>query len=139
VPIGLVPGLTRTSPLGRSSPTEHRRPGCGFDVVELESERTLVLRSNSHLPMSWRDRAVLDWTWVFVLTPVEDGRRTRFHFRSRWVSHPWWFTLSGWLGVVPADFVMSPGMLRGVKQRAENPASVACARSPIAVALITER
>ena len=32
---------------------------------------------------------------------------------------PWWFTLAGWLGIVPADFLMSHDMLHGVKQRAE--------------------
>ena len=33
-----------------------------------------------------------------TLTPVDAGRRTRYHFRSRWVTTPWWFTLGGWLG-----------------------------------------
>jgi len=92
---------------------------CGLHVVGLVPERTLVLRSNSHLPLSWRDRARLDWTWTFVLTPLDGGRRTRFHFRSRWVTQPWWLTLGGWLAIVPADFVMSRDMLRGVKRRAE--------------------
>jgi hypothetical protein len=69
--------------------------------------------------MSWREHASLDWTWTFVLTPLDDGRRTRYHFRSRWATQPWWFTLSGWLGVVPADFVMSRDHLKGVKERAE--------------------
>ncbi|WP_406832074.1 hypothetical protein ABEG17_04390 [Pedococcus sp. KACC 23699] len=91
----------------------------GLHVVEIQPERALVLRSNSHLPMNWRDRATLDWTWVFVLTPVDDGQRTRYHFRSRWVTDPWWFTLGGWLGIVPADFLMSRDHLRGVKRRAE--------------------
>lgn len=92
---------------------------CGLYVLEIQPERALVLRSNSHLPQAWRNRATLDWTWAFVLTPEADGRRTRFHFRSRWVTSPWWLTLSGWLGIVPADFVMSRAMLRGVKERAE--------------------
>ena len=92
---------------------------CGLTVVRLEPERTLVLRSDSHLPLSWRERARLDWTWAFVLTPLDGGSRTRFHFRSRWVTEPWWLTLGGWLAVVPADFVMSRDLLRGVKARAE--------------------
>lgn len=92
---------------------------CGLYVKVLEPERALVLRSNSHLPMSWRKHANLDWTWAFVLTPLDDGQRTRFHFRSRWTTEPWWFTASGWLGIVPADFVMSRDMLRGVRKRAE--------------------
>lgn len=92
---------------------------CGLYVVELQPERALVLRSNSHLPMSWRRRASLDWTWSFVLTPTDDGRRTRYHFRSRWATAPWWFSAVGLLGVVPADFVMSHDHLRGVRSRAE--------------------
>jgi hypothetical protein len=92
---------------------------CGLYVVELIPERALVLRSNSHLPMSWRERATLDWTWTFVLTPHEGGAQTRYHFRSRWVTEPWWFTAAGWLGVVPADLVMSRDMLRGVRRRVE--------------------
>ena len=79
----------------------------------------------SHLPASWRKKhkAALDWSCAFVLLPVDDGRRTRFVFRSRWTTAPWWLTLGGWLAVVPADFVMSRDMLHGVKQRAEAVAS----------------
>lgn len=98
---------------------------CGLHVVRLKPERALVLRSNSHLPMGWRDRATLDWTWAFVLTPVDGGRRTRYHFRSRWVTAPWWFTLCGWLAIVPADFLMSRDHLKGVKERAERLTPVA--------------
>ena len=35
------------------------------------------------------------------------------------MTKPWWFTVFGWLIVVPADFVMSRDMLHGVKERAE--------------------
>ena len=77
------------------------------------------MHSTSHLPMSWRDRARLDWTWTFVLVPVDGVTRTRFLFRSRWTTSPWWLTLGGWLAVVPADFVMARDMLHGVKARAE--------------------
>ena len=38
---------------------------------------------------------------------------TTSHFRSRCVTSPWWFTLGGWLGIVPADFVMARDMLKG--------------------------
>lgn len=93
---------------------------CGLVVEEIEPERSLVLHSTSHLPMSWREHATLDWSWDFVLTPVDAGRRTRFHFRSRWTTSPWWLTLGGRLGIVPADFLMSRDMLRGVKRRAEH-------------------
>jgi hypothetical protein len=95
----------------------------GLIVEELEPERGMALRSNSHLPMSWRDKASLDWSWAFILLPLDNGRRTRFLFRSRWVTSPWWFTVAGWLGIVPADFIMSRDMLNGVKQRSEALAS----------------
>jgi hypothetical protein len=101
---------------------------CGFTVVQLEQARTLVLRSSSHLPAAWRRRAALDWTWTFVLTPLDDGRRTRFHFRSRWSCRPWWLTVASRAAVVPADFVMSRAMLRGVRSRAEGRRSVVAQR-----------
>lgn len=96
---------------------------CGLTVEQCEPEHALVLRSNSHLPMNWRDRAALDWTWTFVLTPLDGGSRTRFHFRSRWATRPWWLSAFGLLVIVPADFVMSRDMLRGVEQRAERSAA----------------
>jgi hypothetical protein len=94
---------------------------CGFVVEELDSGRVLVLRSTSHIPESWRTKygASLNWSWTFSVAPLDKGRRTRFHFRSRWMTTPWWFTLFGWLIVVPADFVMSRDMLHGVRERAE--------------------
>jgi hypothetical protein len=92
---------------------------CGMTVEVLEPNRALVLHSTSHLPRSWRGRAAADWSWAFMLTPVDGGRRTRFLFRSRWSTAPWWLTAAGWLGIVPADFVMARAMLRGVRRRAE--------------------
>jgi hypothetical protein len=77
------------------------------------------MHSTSHLPRAWRDRADLDWSWSFVLMVPGDGAGTRFIFRSRWTTSPWWFTAAGWLVIVPADFLMSRDMLNGVKQRAE--------------------
>jgi hypothetical protein len=97
------------------------RTGCGFIVQEIDQGQALVLRSTSHLPARWRSaRAVsVDWSWSFVLRPVAGGHRTRFHFRSRWRTAPWWMTVGSRLVVVPADFVMSRDMLHGVKRRAE--------------------
>ncbi len=92
---------------------------CGFIVEHIESERVLVLHSTSHLPVSWRGRAQLDWSWVFSLAPLDAGARTRFLFRSRWRTEPWWLTFGGRFGIVPADLIMSRDMLRGVQQRAE--------------------
>jgi hypothetical protein len=95
--------------------------GCGFVVERLQPHRALVLHSTSHLPPRWREQhhAALDWSWAFVLRPLDSGRQTRFSFRSRWSTAPWWFTLGGRLLIVPADFLMSRDMLHGVKQRAE--------------------
>lgn len=115
----LVPELQQLD-VGDFIPDGPPETECGLYVRFLEPDRALVLQSNSHLPMSWREHADLDWTWAFVLTPVEEGRRTRFHFRSRWTTRPWWFTAFGWLAVVPADFVMSRDMLRGVRERVES-------------------
>lgn len=99
---------------------------CGLYVEVLEPQWVLVLHSNSHLPLRWRQRGrEVDWSWAFVLSPVDEGRRTRFHFRSRWRTTPWWMTAAGWLVLVPADFLMSRDMLRGVKQRSERPATMA--------------
>ncbi len=93
----------------------------GFVVEDLVANRALVLHSTSHLPASWREaeRATLDWSWTFVLTPLDGGSRTRYLFRSRWATAPWWFSVGGWLGIVPADFVMSRDHLHGIKDRSE--------------------
>ena len=61
----------------------------------------------------------MDWSWTFILTPVDGGRRTRFLFRSRWITAPWWFTLFGRLVIVPADFIMARSMLTGIRNRVE--------------------
>jgi len=114
--------------VGSFVPDGPPRTGCGFTVVQLEPARVLVLRSNSHLPASWRGRARLDWTWTFVLRPLGDGGRTRFHLRSRWASSPWWLTAVSRVAVVPADFVMARSMLNGLAGRVEGPGTRA--RSP---------
>src|SRR6476661_7587879 len=95
--------------------------GCGFTVQELHPERYMLLRSTTHLPRSWRNRgiAALDWTWVFLVDPLDGGTRTRFIFRWRAKTYPWWLRLLCHAVVVPADFLMSRDMLRGLRQRAE--------------------
>ena len=102
---------------------------CGLIVEVLEPNEALVLHSTTHLPRSWRAKARADWSWAFVLTAVDGGRRTRFLFRSRWTTAPWWLTAATWLGLVPADFVMARDMLRGIKHRAERLARVRTGRS----------
>lgn len=99
----------------------------GFIVEQLIPNRALILHSTSHLPAGWRDQesAVLDWSWAFHLMPINEGRQTRYLFRSRWTTSPWWFTVGGWLVIVPADFVMSRDHLHGIKERAEHLARAA--------------
>jgi hypothetical protein len=113
----VVPELQHIE-LGTFIPDGPPETKCGLIVEGLEPERALVLHSTTHLPLSWRERAAADWSWTFVLTPTGDGR-TRFHFRSRWTTRPWWLTVGAGLAIVPADLVMSRDMLRGVKARAE--------------------
>jgi hypothetical protein len=105
---------------------------CGFTVEVLDPNRALVLHSTSHLPLRWRATAHVDWSWTFVLAAVDGGRRTRLVFRSRWTTAPWWLTAAGWLGIVPADFVMSRDMLRGIRRRAERLAVVRDERREVA-------
>jgi len=93
---------------------------CAFLVEELASNHHLLLHSREHLPPGWAQRfgASIDWTWAFVLS--ERGpRRTRLILRSRMRVRPWWVTTFYLAVIVPADFVMSRQMLRGVKARAE--------------------
>jgi hypothetical protein len=99
---------------------------CSFVVDELEPRHHLVLHSTEHLPPGWVERfgAWIDFTWVFVLDELADGR-TRFLFRSRSRLGPTWVRAFYLAAMVPADFVMSRQMLRGVKRRAERPAPVA--------------
>jgi hypothetical protein len=94
---------------------------CGFVVEQVDPPRLLVLHSTSHLPLQWRrsGRASVDWTWVFSVRTIDSGRRSRLIFRWRAATKPWWLTLSAWVMIVPADFIMSRDMLRGVKRRAE--------------------
>lgn len=94
---------------------------CGFIVREIEPSARLLLESTTHLPLSWRQRglAQLDWTWSFLLAPVEGGRSTRLVFRWRARTRPWWLTVGAHLVIIPADFVMSRGMFRGLRRRVD--------------------
>lgn len=91
---------------------------CGFVVVEKSPPRHLVLRSTTHLPLSWRRRGIagVDWTWAFVLVPTTDGTRLLFRWRAH--TRPWWLTLGAHAFLLPADYVMSSSMLRGIARRA---------------------
>ena len=94
---------------------------CGFVVRDVEPGAHLVLQSSSHLPLLWRTRGLagISWTWAFVLTPVEtrSGPGTRLVFRWRARTAPWWLTAGATTFLVPADFLMSRDMLRGIRRR----------------------
>lgn len=113
----ILPELRDVS-VGTFIPDARPATGRGFHVLAVQPESALVLRSTNHLPQGWRDRARLDWTWAFVLTPAAGGR-TRLHVRSRWLTSPWWLTLGGHLVVVPLHRLLSRDMLRGIRARAE--------------------
>ena len=87
---------------------------CGFVVVDKAPQQHLVLRSTSHLPLSWRRRGIagVDWTWAFVLVPTSGGTRLLFRWRAH--TRPWWLTLGAHAFLLPADYVMSRSMLRGI-------------------------
>ncbi|WP_433038178.1 hypothetical protein [Actinomycetospora sp. CA-053990] len=88
-----------------------------------------MLHSTEHLPPGWaeRYRAGIDFSWAFVLEPAGVDR-TRFVFRTRARLRPWWVAGLYRALVVPADFVMSRQMLRGVRARAEATTDVDLAR-----------
>ena len=96
---------------------------CGFVVRELVPDSLLVLQSTSHLPLLWRTRGLagICWTWSFLLEPAGTPgglRGTRLVFRWRARTAPWWLTAGANLLLIPADFVMSRDMLRGLRARA---------------------
>ena len=120
----LDPGLVRDLAAGDTIPDGP--PGTAWYVVEEAGPPgTLVLHSTTHVPPSWRDRfgAAIDWTWSFHLTALPGGG-TRLHVRVRGRAAPWWLAAAYIAAIVPADFVMATGMLRGLKRRAENPRPV---------------
>jgi hypothetical protein len=120
----LDPGLVRDLAAGDTIPDGP--PGTAWHVVEQASPpSTLVLHSTTHVSPSWRDRfgAAVDWTWSFHLTPLPEGR-TQLHVRVRgraapWWVAPWWVAAAYIAAIIPADFIMATGMLRGLKHRAE--------------------
>jgi DNA-binding transcriptional LysR family regulator len=117
----IIPELEHLA-VGDHIPDGPPEASCEFIVAQLEPDRHLVLHSEDHLPPGWKERfgAWIDWTWAFVLDDLGDGR-TRFIFRSRGRAGPAWVAAGYLLAIIPADFVMSRQMLRGVKTRAQRP------------------
>ncbi len=128
----LDPALVRDIKVGDIIPDGP--PGSAwFMVDEVDAPRLLVLHSTTHLPPGWRERfgAEIDWTWCFRLTGLP-GDRTRLQVRVRAHTAPWWLTASYVVTIVPADYIMTGGMLRGIKQRAESrPPLRSSGRSPL--------
>jgi hypothetical protein len=116
----LDPGLLRELAVGDTIPDGP--PGTAWYVVEEAAPpSTLVLHSTTHVPPAWRDKfgAAVDWTWSFHLTRLPDDR-TRLHVRVRGRAAPRWLAAAYIAAIIPADFIMATGMLRGLKQRAEH-------------------
>jgi hypothetical protein len=115
----LDPRLVRDLQVGDVVPDG--RPGTAhFRVAEVDPPELLVLGSVTHVPPGWAVRrgAHITWTWTIHLTALP-GRSTRVHLRVRGHTSPGWLTALYVGTVVPSDFVMSRGMLRGLKVRAE--------------------
>ena len=95
-------------------------PGTAFfRVATAQPPHVLVLHSTTHVPPGWeRYGAAIDWTWSFSLTRPAP-QRTRVRLRVRGRTAPWWLTTLYQAGIVPADYVMAMGMLRGLKRRVE--------------------
>ncbi len=95
-------------------------PGTAFfRVATAAAPHSLVLHSTTHVPQGWqRHGAAIDWTWCFALSQPAP-RRTRVRLRVRGKTAPWWLTTLYQVAIVPADYVMATGMLRGLKRRVE--------------------
>ena len=83
--------------------------GPSWPVAVVEPNRALVL--------DMRNMGGLDWVWQFGLYPV-DETRTRLVSRSRVRAQALWARLLTH-AIEPAGFVMTRGMLLGLKNRAE--------------------
>ncbi len=103
-----------------------------YVVVEVDTPRALVLRSTTHVPRAWRELgAEIDWTWSFRLIELPGGG-TRLQQRVRGRTSPGWLTATYLATIIPADYVMAGGMLRGIKRRAESGAVLrSSGRSPL--------
>ena len=91
-----------------------------YVVAHVEAPHVLVLRSTSHIPPGWDTKYGVEivWTWCIQLI-ARTGGRTRVHLRVRGRARPWWFIVLYAAVIIPADYVMATGMLRGLKRRAE--------------------
>jgi len=91
-----------------------------FTVEAVERERALVLRSTKHLLPPMRS---IDFTWAFILEPIDD--RTRFVIRARARYAPRWSWLILGVPYGLGDWLNTTNILHAVKQRAERHAAAA--------------
>ena len=126
----LDPSLVRALRVGDRIPDGP--PGTAeYDVVQVVAPHVLVLRSTTHVPPGWDQKydARIVWTWSINLDQQPDGS-TRVHLRVRGHMSPPWFAALYVATIIPSDFVMASGMLRGLKQRAESGRSPAVSGRP---------
>jgi hypothetical protein len=92
--------------------------GLTVEVVDPASALVLHYRMNLRTAMQARDGdpAVLDWTWVFVLTPVSDSS-CRLLARVRADYRPAWLRPLLPLLLEPVHFIMERRMLRTIERR----------------------
>jgi hypothetical protein len=108
-------------------------PAGGLTVEVLDPARALVLHYRMNLltaaPAGDGDRAVLDWTWAFALTPVNEAScrllaRVRADYRPRWLRLLMPFLLE------PVHFIMERKMLRTIERQARRATEGASAALP---------
>ena len=91
----------------------------GPTVALIDPPNALVLQFRMNVltggPAGASDRAVLDWTWAFILSPV-DGASCRLLVRTRAEYHPWFLGVFSLL-LDAVQFVMERKMLQTIERR----------------------
>lgn len=90
--------------------------GCHFVVTSIEPNKSLVLRSTTHLPPFPRE-GWLNWVWSYALEDTDAGD-TRLLLRTRAELGP---PVLVWMSraLLWTDFVMGRSHLRGIRRRAK--------------------
>jgi hypothetical protein len=99
----------------------------GLTVAQIDPPSALVLHLRMNVltgaPARTGDRAVLHWTWAFVLIPA-DGASCRLLTRTRFAFRPWALGAFSLL-LDPVQFVMERKMLLTIERRVRRRRSVA--------------
>ncbi len=100
--------------------------GKGFKVYALEPERALVLggREGDAGVFEGFTQMFPEFSWAFVLSPV-DSEHTRLISRLRGSSRPTFGNRLMGFVFEPIEFLMTRGMLLGIKQHAEQASELA--------------